>query len=340
MPTYLLVSTRPGAGKTAIAAALTDILRRDGKRVVYRKAVETGGSVDGRFMHEVFGSSVAIGAVVDHAAANRLLLDGISVADQVIESLREAATEGDVLLVEGPSSLYEGSGVGLGAVELADALNAKIILVADYRGDQVIDEMIGAKRMLDDRLLGVIVSAVPSKRAEGASDRLGLFATAHDIRLIGVMPYDERLTALSVRDVTTQLNGEILVAPEAADVLIENIMVGTVVLGKASDYFRRRSKKLVIAPGHRPDMHLAALETDTRCIVLCGNIVPNPIVAARAEEEGIPLVVVKQDTLTVLEQIEQLHPNGRFSQPAKLPVISELATKHLNLEGIRAAATV
>ena len=87
-------------------------------------------------------------------------------------------------------------------------------------------------------------------------------------------------------------------------------------------------------------MHLAALETDTRCIVLCGHIVPNPIVAARAEEEGIPLVVVKQDTLTVLEQIEQLHPNGRFSQGAKIPFIIELATKHLNLEGIRVAAAV
>ena len=36
-----------------------------------------------------------------------------------------AATEGDILLVEGPSGLYEGSGVGLGAVELAESLDAK-----------------------------------------------------------------------------------------------------------------------------------------------------------------------------------------------------------------------
>jgi len=156
----------------------------------------------------------------------------------------------------------------------------------------------------------------------------------HGITVLGILPHENALASVSVRQLAEHLGGQIMNNVEKADELVEHYMVGTVVLGKASDYFRRRSRKAVIAHGSRPDMHLAALETDTRCIVLAGNVVPNPIVVARAEEEEVPLILVKEDTLAVMESIEQLFPAGPFAQLGKVGPAADLISQHLSLPTI------
>ena len=53
---------------------------------------------------------------------------------------------------------------------------------------------------------------------------------------------------------------------------------------------RKARNKAVITGGDRADIQLAALETSTKCIVLTGDLYPNAIILARAQECGVPIV--------------------------------------------------
>lgn len=344
MQPLLIVSSRPGSGKTTLAAAIAEVLKRDGLSTAYFKALETGNgtaaaSGDARFMASLLGQQeAAAGAVLGHADVSKVLAGGERPAGSVVVGATNAGAGKDLLIVEGPDTLTQGESLGLSARQLSDALNARVIVTARYGGDDVVDELLPARAIIGNALLGVVITAVPTVRMSGAAERLGGFLARHGITLLGVLPYDERLAAVTVRQLAEHLGGEIMNNDAQADALIENYMVGTVVLGKASEYFKRKDKKAVIAHGSRPDMHLAALETDTRCIVLAGNVIPNPIVVARAEEQEVPLVMVKQDTLAVLEQIEELYPVGRFAQRGNVPLVADAALKNLDLSAVRVAA--
>jgi BioD-like phosphotransacetylase family protein len=55
-----------------------------------------------------------------------------------------------------------------------------------------------------------------------------------------------------------------------------------------------------------PFMIMAALESDTSCIVLTNNIVPDSNIIARASEADIPLLLVTEDTYQSAKQIETI----------------------------------
>lgn len=344
LQSLVLVSTRPRAGKTALAAALAELFRRDGRSVSYFKAIEADDaplttSPDARFFGTLLGiATPTAGAATSGAAIGKLLAGQPFDRDPVVAMAREAGSGKDVLLVEGGGTLSQGLALGLSARELAEALDAKVIVVARFESEAVVDDALAAPAALGDRLLGVVINAVPRRGWEGTVAGVRRLFEARSVPFLGALPYEESLAAVTVQHLADHLGGQILNSHDRAGEAVENVMVGTVVLGKASDYFARMDRKAVIAHGSRPDMHLAALETDTRCLVLAGNIVPNPIVLARAEEEDVPLILVKQDTLAVLEQIEELFPMARFGAPGSVPLVADLVASHLDLAAIRAPA--
>jgi len=63
-------------------------------------------------------------------------------------------------------------------------------------------------------------------------------------------------------------------------------MVGAMNVDSALAHFRRQPNKAVITGGDRPDIQLAALETSTRCLILTGNLPPNPLIIGRAKSEA------------------------------------------------------
>lgn len=109
----------------------------------------------------------------------------------------------------------------------------------------------------------------------------------------------------SVGELAQHLGGEILNCPERSDELVENLMVGALSVDSGLDYFRRKTNKAVITRGDRPDIQMAALETSTKCLILTGAISPMPIVLHQATEKGVPIIVVKEDTISTLSQLEE-----------------------------------
>jgi hypothetical protein len=88
---------------------------------------------------------------------------------------------------------------------------------------------------------------------------------------------------------------------------------------------------VVVTGGDRPDIQLAALQTSTRGLVLTGGLHPSAVILKRAQELGIPVLLVGGDTLSVVEEVERLKGRLRVRGEMKIAKARELFAKHVDL---------
>jgi BioD-like phosphotransacetylase family protein len=92
--------------------------------------------------------------------------------------------------------------------------------------------------------------------------------------------------------------------------------------------------KAVITGGDRSDVQLAALETQTKALILTGNLQPSPIVMARAEDLQIPMILVNLDTLAAVEKTDEIVGRVRIHQAQKVQRFVELIEENVDLDSL------
>ncbi len=343
MTRLLVASPAPLSGKTAFIAGLGLHLRKAGLRVGYFKPVAVPKKrADGQTLDT---DPVLIRAALGLAEAEAqlapvsyqtpdwedYLADPAQAVGRVKEALGRVGADKDAVLIEAPEDLATGGSLGLSAAELAAEANAGVILILRYQGVPSADQAVVFGRHFGDRLKGVIFNAVPPERAEFVEEKLAPALRARGLPWLGWVPQARFMLALTVNEIARILGGRIITAPEKGEELVENLMMATVTPDASQNYFGRKPNKAVIAAADRPDIHLAALETPTKALILTGNWVPDPIVVARAEEDGVPIVLVPSGTLATVEALEAAYGLGKFAQPAKVNPFARLMAEHLDI---------
>ena len=148
--------------------------------------------------------------------------------------------------------------------------------------------------------------------------------------MFGVIPEVRGLSSLTVGELIRLLDAEVLTKYQRSEALVENLTVGAMTAEAALSRFRRSSNKAVITGGDRTDIQLAALETSTTCVILTGNLRPSPLVIKQAEEFGIAVLLVRNNTMETIEQIEKFFGKTRLGQTAKLKQFQTLLEGHLD----------
>jgi len=100
--------------------------------------------------------------------------------------------------------------------------------------------------------------------------------------------------------------------------MIERFCVGAMDVEQALRVFRGISRKAVVTGGNRTDIQLAALETDTVCLVLTGGVAPNDLILSRAREKGVAILTVAEDTMSTVDRFESLLGRMRIREPEKV----------------------
>ncbi len=263
---------------------------------------------------------------------------GENFEEKLKKACSECARDRDLVLLEGAGSLREGHIAGLSAPKITRTLNIPALVVVKYASDlEVVDDALTAKARLEDRLLGVVINMVPKPRMQFVEEVVCPYLEAKGVKVFGVLPHERILASITVKELVEVLDGEILCCPEKTDELVEYVMVGAMNVELALSYFRRRPNKVVITGGDRPDIQLAALETSTKCVVLTGNIRPSPIILSRAEEVGVPMVLVRHDTFTSVELVENYFGRSRFYQEKKVARFEELLDERFNFSLLRSS---
>jgi len=225
--------------------------------------------------------------------------------------------------------------VGLDAQSTAELLDAKALLVLRGKSETIGDQAMVAKKRLGERLMGVVVNAVPQSRMEFVSETLTGFLASKGIKVYAVLPEDRLLSSVSVGELVERLNGRVIVGQEHMDHLVENVMVGAMSVENALKYFRRKPNKVVITGGDRPDIQILALETSTKCLILTGNLEPSPMILGRAEELNVPVVLVSHDTLGAVNAVEQAFLEVQFYDEKKNRRFEQMLETSLDYGSLR-----
>lgn len=347
MATLYVTSPETFSGKSAMCVGLGKRFIRDGYRVGYLKpvstnATRTGGvciDEDAEFMKQTFHltePTTVLSPICLDAADVEAVLRGEK--NNFIQRLQETyaavAEEKDIMILEGGSSLTEGSMLGLPTPQVSSLLGARELVVVKYNTVSVVDDILGSKAVLRTSMLGAVINAVPRPKMEFVHNTVVPFLEKRGIKVYAVLPQERILLSISVRELAQVLGAEILCCNERIDELVENLMVGAMSVDSALSHFRRKPNKAVITGGDRPDIQLAALETSTKCLILTGNLHPSPIILGRAEEVGVPMLLVRKDTLTTVEIIEQFFGKTRFHQEKKIQRFERVLEANLDFAAL------
>lgn len=350
MQTILISSTRPYAGKSGICIALVKELEARDLDVGYFKPFGTMPErVEGRLTDQdanYVNSGLRRPSPLDDVCPvvkTRELLETTMAGaapdlSQAVRGAYDRVCEGrDVVVVEGPSDVFQALALHLSICQLAQLLDARVLLVDRPERIEFPDEVLGAADCLHDLLAGVVFNHVDASQWEYVTGHVGPFVRNRGIPCFGAIPVDPVLKSVGVREIVEALGGTVLTAEGRLDETVESVMIGAMGQDKALRFFRRKARKAVVTGGDRADVQLAALETNTTALVLTGNFPPSSIVLARAEELGVPMILVDTDTLTAVERMEQLIGRVRLHEPAKAARIRELLTANVALPELLAA---
>lgn len=342
--TIYLVSTGPHSGKSAISLAVALGLRDEGLRVSYMKPV--GGSLmsfgDGHIDEDAYVAWGVLGIDAPWEYASPVLLtDELRAAPlsgpveglnaKILEALEHLAADSDVVVMEGLGRTFDGVSLGLAGVRVAELTNATVVSVVAYRPDLDLDSILVSKQLFGSRLAGVVVNGAPARLLETIEEQLTPFVERHGIKLLAVLARDRVLRSITVRDLAQELGGEVLCADDKLDELVETFTLGAMSGDAAFRFFQRKANKAVITGGDRSDVIMAALRTSTKCMILTGNLRPAVRVLSAAADQGVPMILVKEDTLSTTEMVERLIGHVRLSSPQQIARLKETKTEYAGL---------
>ena len=342
---YLLVgSTEAYSGKSTTIVGLTHQLTRQGINVAYGKPLGTCLINDstGILEEDVSFLSTTLGLTADQIKSPLLYLDKDTIHQRLQgEDTKDYSralqdylkhTKEDLVLLEGPGNLWSGSVFNLSVPEIAEIVDASILLVSRYDALLLADSLLTAKKFLGDRLLGVVINDIPESELKNVSNSVKPYLEQQNIPVLGILPKDNLLHSVSVRELANRLDAQVLCRSDRLDLMVESLSIGAMNVNSALEYFRQRRNMAVVTGGDRTDLQLAALETSTHCLILTGHTPPQQLILSRAEDLEIPVLSVDFDTLTTVEIVDSSFGKVPIHEPIKIECIRELMAKHFELD--------
>ena len=334
------------SGKTALTLGLGRKLQSAGKTIGYFKPIssqpfrDSDGSLideDAAFVRRTLNLNTPSAVISPVILDDRLLdslLSGQSSRDfnaEIRSAYEQASKHVDVLLIEGGASMRDGYVIDQSPVNLANDYQWPTLGVVRYRDDlKLIDDALSMKYRLDKHLLGVVINGVPADAMGKINLKVAIFLEKRGVRVYGVLPQQQALMAISVDEVRNILNAQVLTKRGNTNALIENLSVGAMSVEAALPRFRRTLNKAVITGGDRSDLQAAALETSTVALILSGNLQPNPAIVARADELGVTVLLVPNNTIETVEAVEKVFGKTRIGQPEKLAQFEAILSSHVD----------
>lgn len=347
MKSLYITSVERYSGKTAVCLALGKRFQTDGYKVGYLKPLSIqpwleGGKIvdeDALFVKDVLGLTASLSELSPVVVTQNLLKQQITgkreenLISKVKAAALNAGVQKDILLMEGGGSLREGYVVNLPSPEVASSLNSKVLVVVRYRDEiRLLDDVLAAKFRLGDSMCGIIINRVPPDETDFVSEYARPYIEKQDVNVFGVLPEARRVAALMVDEIIDSLDPQVLTDCPTRDILVENITVGAMNAEAAISRLRTSQNNAVITGGDRVDIQVAAMETNSACLILTGCLEPRALIIKYANELGIPVLMVGTNTMETIEAIDQVMGKTKMGQTVKLEKFQKLLAEEFEFE--------
>ena len=350
MNTLLVTSTEQSTGKTALSIALARLAQERGLDVGYMKpkgtrlesAVGKTRDQDPMLARELLGIDAEMHELEPIVysptfvqAAIRGREDPEALRERIVENFEILAEDRDLMVVEGGGELWTGGIVDLTDADVAELLDAEVLLTSRYRDPTDLDQVLAAADSLGDSLYGVIFNAIENADFDGLSEDAMPFLDGRGIETLGALPRDRKLAGITVADLADGIGGKMLTSDAPTDGFVERFAVGAMGSNAAFEQFRRTRNAAVITGGDRSDIQTTALEASgVECLVLTGGYRPSSAVIGKAEDNGVPLLMVQSDTRTTIDRVEEALRSGRTRSPAAIDRMAELLDDAVDVEAL------
>ncbi len=366
-PRVFVAATRQNDGKTTTALGLFAAFKKRRGRIGFIKPigqrfVEVDGlriDEDTMLIDDTFKVQVPLEAMspiaiepdftrryIEHANNDFLVR-------RVRNSFDRAAWEKDFVIVEGTGHAGVGSVFDLSNARVASLLQSKVILVTGGGIGKPIDEIALNKALFDREgveIIGVILNKVLPARRDYIADfgRRGLARLGID--LLGTIPDDQVLANPELSQICETIDGKFLHAPGDLRKRVQHVIIGAMSSGNVVDEFRPGT--LIITPGDREDIILAALSSHTLAsdgespkaeplpgheplvlgVVLSGNLRPHPSIMDLIRKSNVPVMASPLDSFTVANSIHSMTVKTLPGDTEKIDKIQSLIETYVEVD--------
>ena len=342
MPVIQILADRHGTGKTSLAGALLVSLVESGKRAAYWKPFsgDENNDADTAFMSRYLPAGKDVPQPPNPRGLpappepNGPLSAPLNT--QISDEVARLQAAADVVLVEGPDLTLPDGGASSLPFALAPLLESRVILLFGYTEGLSYSAIRSVGETLGERLTGVIINAVPVHRMGEVHRSVVPELQDGGVPLLGAIPEDRSMLAVTVQQIADHLNGRWVQDPETTDAPIEHFLIGGNIMDSGPTYFGRYANQAVITRAARPDIQLASLMADTKCLVLTGGSEPIEYIKTEALQRNVALILVDGNTLETAEALGINLPNATAHSEQKIQRFLQLLREHLDWDALAA----
>ena len=354
-----IAATRMNDGKTTTSLGLYSALNDGEKKIGYIKPVgqrfvDVNGEKideDSFLLTETFDVSVPIQAmspiVVDKDFTKNYLDDSASIYPKIVNrlcrSFDRAAYEKDYIIIEGTGHAGVGSVFDLSNAEVANILNAKVIIVASGGIGRPIDEIALNQALFEKAgadIIGVIINKVQSDKLDFIKHYCGQALEKMNLKLLGVIPENAKLSEPSLSQIIHEIKGECLnTTNNIQSKKIKKVVIGAKTGLSTIDDIEEGT--LIITSGDREDIIQPCIKSN-KASMLSGVILTNAITINDSTLEDIqsseiPFILSNDSSYSVISRMNKMNIKTQPHDVDKISIIKEILKSNIDLKEIEEA---
>jgi BioD-like phosphotransacetylase family protein len=349
MVALYVTSIERHAGKELITLGLIDRLKRDGLNVGYFKPM-------GHFPVKEENAIVDKGTLLIHRLFEfddplELMCPVIVTQDLIMENLERGVTglkekmksafdkvfrQKDIVVIGCDHNFSEGSSFDLSGLQVMETLKARAIFVEKYKCCNCIDSLTELKKTVGDPMIGVVFNRVNAVHADEINGLISPFLRRRGMEFYGTVPIDTLLASFELKDIAAHLGADVVCGQDHLKGFVQDFLVGGMQVDKFITYLLKKPAAGIIVGGDRTDIQLVAIENGVKCLILSGSLYPNDTIIARAEANGVPILVARDDTYTVAKKIEGIVGEFSLQEKTKIERGVKLVDEHFDFQRLYA----
>src|SRR5476649_1158223 len=254
--------------------------------------------------------------------------------DKIFKAFQTITRGKDAIIVEGTGP----AGVG------AALLGSQAIIISGGGIGRAIDEVMLNKALFDlckVPVLGVIINKVLPDKLDKIKSIVGKGLERKGIRLLGVIPEMDLLSAPTVEQIRERLDLKVFSGEENLRTRVYDAIVAAMEPYNMIGHLRDGA--LVITSGDRVDNMLVAVSSyllqqgravKVAGLILTGGLTPDHKIAGLLKDSRIPVLYSDQDTYTIAAAIENMTPKIQKTDRDKIREARRLVKDYVNVDMI------
>ena len=312
MKMVVVSSPKSESGKTTIAALIARLVLKE-EKVFYGELLLKNRKQPESFPKELLGKNSELVDLSDISFKNSDLSDNDTKIqadnffNKCMKNLPVKSSDGVFIVEFGFKDMQ--------ILENHDGSQMQCVSVLTY--DNIFCDIDKLKEVLKNiSAKNIVINKVPKYRVKTLEQII--FKLKDKIQNIVIIPDYDCFSSLTIGEIAKGLNAEWILGEGNDDVLIRNFLIGGNPMDKAVDYFARIKDKAVITRADRPDIQMACLATQTKCLILTGGNDPIEYVQHEAQKNGVVVLKVNCDTIETVSRLEEIIDSSNILHKEKI----------------------